>query len=117
MEAEFQSYPNYLRVSLSGKWEANEAKNALKACHEAAHSAMVEKVLIDLRLVEPPDDPIVRFDTAEELIRICGTGMKISVIKRRDDPETLGEQVARSRGANLKVHLSEKSALEWLLSD
>lgn len=115
MEAEFKAYPKYLHVSLSGKWETDDASHALKACREAARASGVDKILIDIREVEPPKDHMVRFDSAEELIRICGTQMRISVVKRKADRETLGEQVAKSRGANLKTHISEKAALDWLL--
>jgi hypothetical protein len=116
MEAEFNSYPEYVRVSLSGKWELEEAKNALRACREAADSASVERILIDLSELEPPEDPMVRFHSAEEMANICGHDRRVSVVKRKDDPVTLGEEVARSRGVNLRVYVKESDALAWLLA-
>ena len=117
MDADFNSYQNYIRVNLSGLWVADDAKNALKASREAAQAASVDKILLDMTQIELPDSDLVRIDSAESLVEILGTSIKVAVVKRKDDPSNLGYQFAQSRGANIHVTTDSKNALDWLLSD
>lgn len=117
MDADFNSYRDYVQVNLSGKWVSEEAKNALKASLEAARAASVDKILLDMTQIELPDSDLVRIDSAESLVEILGTSIKVAVVKRKDDPSNLGYQFAQSRGANIHVSTNPNKALDWLLSE
>lgn len=77
----------------------------------------IYKVILDVskvvNLFSGEDD---RFYASEEIVLQLGSKIKLAAIAKKEDITYYGENVAKKRGANMRVFSDPDMALEWLLN-
>ena len=102
----------FLRFEVQGQWQYNDALNLAYQVKAAALKEDVQRVLIDLRRVEPSPEVDGKFLVCDRLRRALPPHMKVALLA----PVDMVDLEARREGAAATVVLfaTERSALLWL---
>lgn len=106
----------YLGVELSGMWDDAAVKQIIEAIRDEATRRNQTKIFLDLRNFLPPAREITRYLTGEYIAKFWGHPFRVVALAMREYYDGFAEDVARNRGADIRVFFAKDEALKWLLS-
>lgn len=115
MNISFEESSGYLLIKISGEWTEESMRGDIDAAHNAAVKCNVTKLLFDCRNLSNPKSEMLRFYAGKHLSHVLGYPYKIAAIVNKEMYNKFAENVAKNRGANVKVFFQEMPAVEWLL--
>jgi len=108
----------YLRVQLSGTWNIDEFPSHVASMAKECQERKQSPLLIDFTFLKwDRVSTLERYRMGQTAELLDGKAARVSVLARPDqiDPGRFAEQVARNRGANVKVFIDPEKAQRWLL--
>lgn len=115
-DLELEVVGDRLRANLSGTFEFDSAKSALRTIVEEAKNGGVSKVLLDIREYGGEITILERFALGEELAALARADVALAFVDspERVWPDRFFETVALNRGAHVKVTTRLEEATDWL---
>ena len=110
-----QARPEYLLVTMNGRWTVPAATKALDAARLEADRQGYERVLLDLRGLSKPDSEIVRFNSGRYLAVVFPSPFKVAAFANADAINGFGETAAVNRNADYRIFPEEHTAIQWLM--
>jgi hypothetical protein len=115
LELEYRDGAGYLTVEVSGRWEEEEAKQAIGAIRDEANRRKQTRLFLDMRGLAPPTSDMTRYFTGEHIAKHWGHPFRTAALWRQESYSGLAETAALNRGASILVFFEKEAALEWLL--
>jgi hypothetical protein len=112
---EFRDEVGYLRVTASGSYSLSRCKRLVERIVEESAKRAASRVLLDMTGV-PGSTPDVHRIALGELSAQVLQGLQIAIMDPIEARDKGIESVANNAGANLRYYVSEREAIEWLLS-
>lgn len=107
----------YLLVEFCGDFSVEAGKRCIDAMTDASLAMERSKVLLDCRKISGEMPIIDRFAVASYAEKTRDVIARLAMVNRPDVvlPDNFVENVARNRGANVRVFTEFETAVRWLL--
>jgi hypothetical protein len=105
----------YLRAVFEGEVDLTDSRMTLTEIRDAAHSANLQRVVIDVSNVQGELSTMERFEMGSSIAEVfAGIRVAIVIPDALRHPSNFGENVAVNSGAILKLFADLESARCWL---
>jgi len=117
LDVSIHEEPGYLVVGVTGTFEIAEMKKMIQDLVLEGAKRGYDRALVDISKVEGPIKQFDRFLIGQHAAEYWRPGLRVAVVYRAEEINRFAEDVATSRGANLRVLPDVQSALHWLMED
>jgi hypothetical protein len=117
LDVSIHEEPGYLVVGVEGTFEVGDMKSMIQSLMVEGKKRGYDRALVDISRVEGPIKQFDRFLIGQHAAENWRPGLRVAVVYRAEEINKFAEEVATSRGANLRVVPDVESALHWLMED
>jgi len=107
----------HLEARFLGKFSVRRFLSQLAEVIEAGQASGRKLVLLDATALEGPLSLVDRYEIGSQGARMAW-GLRVAVLSSAElvDPRKMGVLVARNRGLDIELFLTQEEALSWLLT-
>ena len=117
LDVSIHEEPGYLVIGVEGSFEIGDMKKMIQALVVESKKRGHDRALVDISRVEGPIKQFDRFLIGQHAAENWRAGLRVAVVYRAGEINRFAEEVATSRGANLRVVPDVQSGLHWLMED
>jgi hypothetical protein len=104
----------YVRVTVTGRPSLGQMLSLIHLLGVESETWQDDKVLVDLRGVSTPFEPVEQFRIGEEAAASLSHMERIASLVPADRVTRVSEKAARRNGTNVRVFDDEAAAVAWL---
>lgn len=117
LDVSIHEEPGYLVIAVEGDYEIGDMKRMIQGLMVESEKRGFDRALVDISKIEGPIKQFDRFLIGQHAAELWRPRLRVAVVYRAEEINRFTEEVATSRGANMRIFPDVESALHWLMED